>query len=67
MKTTEEMKKYREMDLAKLQDEANVLAMKYAETTLKIKAGKESNFSSVSKVRKNIARLNTIISEKSAE
>jgi len=67
MKTTEETKKYREMKGAELQ--ALILEMQKDLTTsvLKIKAGKLSNSSNVSKVRKSIARATTIFREKGVE
>lgn len=67
MKKVEEIKKYREMKVDQLQ--ALVLDMQKVSMhdTLKIKAGKMNNFSVTSKVRKNIARINTILTEKGLE
>lgn len=67
MKQTEDIKKYREMKVEQLQ--ALILDNKkeLMHNTLKIKAGKMSNFSVSLKVKKNIARIKTIISEKGME
>ena len=67
MKTTEETKKYKEMDIAQLDALLLSLKKELMGNTLKVKAGKMNNFSVVSKAKKNIARINTIISEKEME
>lgn len=67
MKSTEEIKKYREMKADQLQALILDMEKESMHDTLKIKAGKMNNFSVTSKVRKNIARINTILSEKGIE
>ncbi len=63
MKSTEEIKKYREMKVDQLQALVLDMEKEMMHDTLKIKAGKMNNFSQIQKIRKNIARINTIISE----
>ncbi len=67
MKKVEDIKKYREMKVDQLQALVLDLEKEMMHDTLKIKAGKMNNFSVVSKVRKNIARIKTIINEQEAE
>ena len=67
MKSTEEIKKYLSMDTLKLESELKDLQKKHIEYSLKVKAGKLDNFSLVRKTRKEIARLQSIISGKNLE
>ena len=67
MKHTEEIKKYRGLDDAGLQKELFELEKKLTGTTLKVRAGKYDDYSLIPKLRKNIARVNSIIFEKSLE
>ena len=67
MKQTEELKKYRGMDYAALEKELFELEKKLTGTTLKVKAGKHDDYSLIPKLKKNIARVNSIIFEKSLE
>jgi len=55
------------MDAAKLESEVSELQKKYVGYSLKAKAGKLDNYSLVSKTRKEIARLLSIISGKNLE
>lgn len=64
MKQIEETKKIRAMKLDDLEKEVKKAEREYALTNLKVKAGKQSDFSAVSKLRKNVARMKTIIIEK---
>lgn len=67
MKTIEENKKLREMKDAELQKELEEMTRKSALLSLSVKAGKAKDFSAVSKIKKTVARINTIIREKQAE
>jgi len=67
MKTVEDIKKYREMKVEQLQALILDLKKEQMHNTLKIKAGKMNNCSVSLKVRKNIARIKTILSEKEME
>ena len=67
MKRTEEIQKYRESNLEKLNEELRLAQKKISNLSLKVAAGKESNFSEIGKTRKSIARISSIISEKRAE
>ncbi len=67
MKTTEELKQYKSMDLATLEKEMFELKKKLAGYSLKVQAGKLDNYSLIKKTKKNVARLNSLIVEKSLE
>jgi ribosomal protein L29 len=67
MKKTEEMKKFREMSLEHLGKELETLERELMNSNLKVAAGKLGNFSTIEKQKKNIARIKTIINEKSEE
>jgi len=64
MKTTEELKNLRTLDLDKLEKELNDAKKKLLEENLRVKAGKLDNNSLISKSRKKVARISTIINEK---
>lgn len=64
MKIKEQMKKYREMKDAELASEFLKLRREFTLTSLKVKAGKSTNVSEVKKHRRNIARINSIIKER---
>ena len=66
MKTTEELKKFKAMTAEQLVTELDAIQKKYQLTSLKVQAGKEANYSQVDKLRKDVARLQTLISEKRA-
>jgi ribosomal protein L29 len=63
MKLTEEIKKLKSLDAAKLEKELFDAEKKYAEASLKVKAGKLKDYSSVAKLRKQVARIKTFINE----
>ena len=67
MKSTEETKKYREMPVDKLSLELVEIRRNLAHAELKVQAGKLDKYSDLEKLRKSVARISTIISEKSAE
>jgi len=64
MKRLETLKKYRDMTETEMIAEVKSAKNVYTKAALSVQAGKEDNHSSVSKQRKDIARLSTIISEK---
>ena len=64
MKTIEEMKDLRSMDVKKLETELKDNQKKLMQNSLKVAAGKLENFSLIKKSRKNIARIKTLINEK---
>jgi len=64
MKRAETIKKYRGMEVKDLITEVKSAKKEYSKSILFVQAGKEDNHSSVSKLKKNIARLSTIIAEK---
>ena len=64
MKNSENLKKYRNMKLTDLKSELKAQQKEHALYSLKVGAGKEDNFSKISKLSKNIARINTILLEK---
>lgn len=63
MKKTEEIKKLRSLDKKALKAELLKQKNEHVLVSLKVGAGKEDNFSQIKKLRKNIARINTILSE----
>lgn len=63
MKQSETIKNYRAMDLKAIEKETAELDKKLAEVRLKVHANKESNFTEIGKIRRNIARLSTIKNE----
>jgi len=67
MKKIEELKKMREMNLEHLEKELVQSEKEFTGTKLRVTAGKMANYSQIDKIRKNIARLKTIINEKFAE
>lgn len=67
MKIKEDIKKLKNMDASKLQAELLDAEKKFATTSLKVKAGKEQNYSLISKYRKEVARIKTLINEKISE
>lgn len=67
MKSIEETKKYREMAADKLVLELAEVRRNLAHAELKVQAGKLDKYSDIEKLRKSVARISTIISEKSAE
>ena len=64
MKSTEDNKKFLSMSEQELYKELIDLTKKLTMESLKVKAGKQPNHSSVNKLRKSVARINTIISER---
>lgn len=64
MKIKEQMKKYREMKDAELAIELKKIKKELTLSSLKVKVGKLTNISQVKKIKKNIARINSVISEK---
>lgn len=64
MKNTESLKKYRAMKIDDLKKELKAVQKEHALCSLKVGAGKEDNFSQISKLSKNIARINTLLLEK---
>jgi len=64
MKNTESLKKYRAMRIEDLKKELKAVQKEHALCSLKVGAGKEDNFSQISKLSKNIARIKTLLMEK---
>jgi ribosomal protein L29 len=64
MKNTETVKKFRAMKEADLLKEIKSLQKDYTLASLKVKAGKQDNFSAVDKLKKDIARARTLLTEK---
>lgn len=64
MKITEELKKYRSMKDADLQAELKKISKELTLLSLKVRAGKEDSMANIKKFRKNIARINTILIER---
>lgn len=62
MKNTENLKKYQAMNSKDLLSELKHVKKEQTLISLKVGAGKENNFSQISKLRKNIARINTLLS-----
>lgn len=67
MKNQEQIKSYREQNAEKLGAELLDLQKKLANASLKVSAGKLDDYSSISKIKKNIARVKSIINEKGME
>ncbi|MFA5926841.1 MAG: 50S ribosomal protein L29 [Patescibacteria group bacterium] len=67
MKKVEELKKLRLMKHAELEKELSDTSKKASLERLAVAAGKNQNYSSLSKLRKTAARINTLIAEKSGE
>jgi len=67
MKSTEQIKKYTEMSNDALVKELDLLERELSNNFLKVQADKLQNNSVISKAKKNIARIKTILSAKSAE
>lgn len=64
MKKTESVTKYKAMENKDLISELKKLKKEQTLCCLKVGAGKEDNFSQVAKLRKNIARINTLLTSK---
>ncbi len=64
MKVKEQMKKYREMKDSDLAAELKNIKKELTLASLKVKVGKQSDISQVKKIKKNIARINSIVTEK---
>jgi ribosomal protein L29 len=64
MKNTEELKNLRTLDTDKLQKELLDAKKTHVNENLRVKAGKLDNYSLISKSKKKIARISTIINEK---
>lgn len=64
MKKTENLKKYRAMKIEDLEKELKAIRRENLHYSLKVGAGKEDNFSQISTLRKNIARIKTLLMEK---
>ena len=64
MKVKEQMKKYRGMKDSELTSELKDMEKELALANLKVKVGKLEDISSVNKMKKNIARVKTIASER---
>jgi ribosomal protein L29 len=64
MKNTETVKKLRAMKEPELIKEMRSLQKDYTLASLKVKAGKQDNFSAVDKLKKDIARVKTLLVEK---
>lgn len=64
MKVKEQMKKYREMKDSDLAVELKNIKKELTLASLKVKVGKQSDISQVKKIKKNIARINSIVTEK---
>lgn len=64
MKNTETVKRFRAMKETELVKEMKNLQKDYILTSLKVKAGKQDNFSAVTKLKKDIARVKTLLTEK---
>ena len=64
MKNTESLKKYRAMSEKDLISELKNVRKEQTLVTLKVGAGKEDNFSQISKLRKNIARIKSLLASK---
>lgn len=64
MKSTEELKKYRNMEEKDLIAEVKKVRKDLFLTSLKVKAGKADDSANITKLKKNIARINSVILEK---
>ena len=64
MKNIENLKKYRAMSEKDLKSELKSIKKDQLLASLKVGAGKEDNFSQIQKLRKNIARIKTLLAEK---
>lgn len=64
MKTVETMKKYRAMSEKDLLAELKNVKKEQQLISLKVGAGKMDDFSQISKLRKNIARIISVLDEK---
>ncbi|MCX6809067.1 MAG: 50S ribosomal protein L29 [Candidatus Berkelbacteria bacterium] len=67
MKSTEEIKKFRDMDIEHLIKELAMLELTHEANRLKVAAGKLGNHAQLEVERQNIARIKTIINEKGEE
>lgn len=61
MKKSEELKKYCSMKTPELKAELNNIKQEYVLYSLKVKAGKVTDFSKINKLRKNIAQIKTVL------
>lgn len=64
MKILENIKKFRAMTTANLEKELKSVQKEYTMLSLKVKVGKEKNVSASNKLKKDIARIKTILFEK---
>lgn len=64
MKSKEYISKYQGMKNSELEAELLKLENQASKSSMAIYAGKETDFSSIGKIKKNIARINTILSQK---
>ena len=64
MKTAENVKKLRSMSPDALKKEHDSKVDEFTLTSLKVRVGKESNISLANKLKKDVARIKTIIKEK---
>jgi ribosomal protein L29 len=67
MSVKEDIKKYNEMDSKALLSELKEAKKRLAGDILKVQAGKLDKSSEISKQRKNVARISTIINSKNLE
>ncbi len=67
MKTTEEMKKIRNLDPKKLEAELQKEMLELDSLRLAVAAKKEDNTSNISKKRKKIARIQTVLNNPAGE
>jgi ribosomal protein L29 len=64
MKIKEQVKKFRDMKEPDLAAELKNVKKELALASLKVKVGKLDDISKIKKMKKNIARINSILSEK---
>lgn len=64
MKYTQDLKNLKDMTAEKLQAELDEAKKKLLSDSLKVQAGKLDNYSLISKHKKRVARIATIINEK---
>lgn len=67
MKKTEEIKKLRSLKVAELEKELRETGKKASLEKLSVAAGKSQDYSVIYKHRKTIARINTLLAQKSGE
>ncbi|MFA4996451.1 MAG: 50S ribosomal protein L29 [Patescibacteria group bacterium] len=64
MKIQEQLKKFRAMNDSELASELKKIKKELALASLKVKVGKLDDISQVNKIKKNIARINSVTVEK---